>query len=436
MQKVIKIFREIQETSSLNQKKTIIAANKDNKLFKRCLVFLLDTNITTGIAESKIKKFAERTCLALSSVQLSSFEDVMEYLKVNNTGRDVDIANVKRFICKHDLSDEESTFYLQMVTKSLKLGCDKKVVNSVIPNLIPSFEVMLGTPIEKCNLKDGEWISISRKLNGCRAAFVGDKIMTRQGKVYSGVNHIIKDLQNLGYSNMFVDGELLYKNKEGLSDSEAFQKGTGIAMSKDLDKSDLKLVVFDMFPLDEFWTGKSKLSYLDRNNKYLMPFKALCKNSENLEVVPMVYEGFDHKEIWKWLDYAEAHDWEGCMLNLDTPYECKRTKNLIKVKKFYDISLRVIGSEEGTGRNKGKLGALVCKYYDNTVKVGSGFSDEERMNLWKNRDGLVGKIIDIRYKEITVDKKTGLKSLQFPTFGGFRDPADKAVADDEQEEFN
>ena len=58
------------------------------------------------------------------------------------------------------------------------------------------------------------------------------------------------------------------------------------------------------------------------------------------------------------------------------------------------------------------------------------------MNLWKNRDGLVGKIIDIRYKEITVDKKTELKSLQFPTFGGFRDPADKAVADDEQEEFN
>ena len=42
----------------------------------------------------------------------------------------------------------------------------------------------------------------------------------------------------------------------------------------------------------------------------------------------MVYEGFDHKEIWKWLDYAEAHDWEGCMLNLDTPYECKTHKKI------------------------------------------------------------------------------------------------------------
>ena len=96
--------------------------------------------------------------------------------------------------------------------------------------------------------------------------------------------------------------------------------------------------------------------------------------------------------------------------------------------------LIVIGSEEGTGRNKGKLGALVCKYYDNTVKVGSGFSDEERLNLWKDRDELVGKIIiyPLQSSHRTV-KRSGLKSLQFPTFGGFRDPADKAVADDEQE---
>ena len=48
---VIKLFRQIQETSSLNDKKVIILANKDNELFKECLRFLLDGNITTGIAE-------------------------------------------------------------------------------------------------------------------------------------------------------------------------------------------------------------------------------------------------------------------------------------------------------------------------------------------------------------------------------------------------
>lgn len=314
------------------------------------------------------------------------------------------------------------------------MGCDKKVVNKVIPGLIPTFDVMLGTPIEKCKIKPNEPISISRKLNGTRIAFVGNKCMTRQGKEYTGLEHIISDLKNMGYENMFVDGELLYKNKEGLSDSEAFQKGTGIAMSKSDDKSQLKLVVFDIFPLEEFWSGKSKLSYLNRKHTYLKQFAENLKNNptENLELVPIVYEGTDHTQIWKWLDYAEEHDWEGCMVNLDTPYECKHVKTLIKVKKFFDISLRVIDIEEGTGRNKGKLGAIVCRYYNNTVNVGSGFTDEQRVYYWQHKDEILNHIVDVKYKEVTSDKKTGLKSLQFPIYLGIR--FDKSVPDDEEKE--
>lgn len=45
LKEVIKLFKQIQETSSTNDKKAIIAANKDNELFKKCLVFLLDGNI-------------------------------------------------------------------------------------------------------------------------------------------------------------------------------------------------------------------------------------------------------------------------------------------------------------------------------------------------------------------------------------------------------
>ena len=56
MEEVIKLFKQIQETSSTNDKKTIIAANKDNELFKKCLVFLLDGNINTGLSAKKIKR--------------------------------------------------------------------------------------------------------------------------------------------------------------------------------------------------------------------------------------------------------------------------------------------------------------------------------------------------------------------------------------------
>lgn len=422
LKKVIEIFRYIQSTKSLNDKKEILNSNKDNELFKKCLSFLLDDNVVTGISDKKISKYDSVMCERLRTIKLNTFEDVMDYLKQHNSGRDEDITNVKGFIYDHYIEDDyEFVFFIQMITKKFRLGCDAKVVNRVIPGLIPTFDVMLGTPIDKCKLKGNEWISISRKLNGTRCAFIGTKCITRQGKEYTGLQHIVNDLQLMGYSDMFVDGELIYKNPENLSDSESFQKGTGIAMSKDLNKTQLKLVVFDMFPLNEFWDGKSKEKYLDRNNKYLMKLDSKIRecNVENIELVRIVYEGFDHAQIKKWLDYAEENDWEGIICNLDANYECKRTKNLIKVKKFFTCDIFCTSVEEGDGRNKETLGALVCDYKGNKVNVGSGFSDEERKRLWKNPNDVVGHIVSIKYKEETKNKDGGV-SVQFPVFEGIR----------------
>ena len=416
MQEVIKLFRQIQETSSLNDKKKIITENKDNELFKKCLKFLLDNNVITGISDAKLNKE-----VPIVRGFIRDFEAVISYLSIHNSGKDSDIAMIQQFIDRQ--SEEDKEFYSQLVTKKFRLGADAKLVNKCIPGLIHTFDVMLGTSIEKVKLKGDERIFISQKLNGTRCAFVGDKCMTRQGKEYIGLQHIIEDLQELVGTNMFVDGELVYKNKEGLSDSEAFQKGTGIAMSKDEDKSDLKLIVFDMFPLDEFWSGQSKETYSERLLNYILPLrnKVVSNHFENVSVVPMFYNGYDHAEIWNWLDYSENNDMEGVIINLDTPYECKRSKNLIKVKKFYTYDLAVIDVEEGDGRNKGTLGALVVKYKNNTVNVGSGFTDEERKNFWENREDIIGRVIEVKYKEITTDKKTGLESLQFPVFCGLRE---------------
>ena len=420
MEEVIKIFKQIQDTSSINDKKAIITTNKDNELFKKCLVFLLDGNVITGISDKKIHKKVEPSS-ELAPYYLcrhSTFEEVIDYLNKNNTGTDADIYEIQAFLYGHE---DDREFYEQMITKSFRLGADAKLVNKCIPNLIPTFDIQLGTSIEKVKLSGNEKIFISRKLNGTRCAFVGDKCLTRQNKEYKGLDHIVADLQNLVGKDTFVDGELLYKNKEGLSDSEAFQKGTGIAMSKG-DKSNLKLVIFDMFPLDEFWSGKSKEPYSNRKKQIVeLNEKIKTLGTDNLEIVQMCYEGYEHSEIWKWLDYAEQHDWEGVIINLDTPYECKRTKNLIKVKKFYTYDLEVVGVEEGTGRNKGALGALVVKYKNNTVNVGSGFTDEERSYYWNNQNEIIGRVIEVKYKEITTDKKTDLESLQFPVYVGLRE---------------
>lgn len=418
MRTVIEIFKQLQNTTSLNDKKQIINENRNNELFKKCLVFLLDNNIVTGISDKKISKPDVNTCSQCRTVDLNTFEEVMAYLIDHNSGRDEDVANVKGFIYDHYIEDDyEFMFYVQMVTKKFRLGCDAKVVNKVIPGLIPTFDVMLGTPVEKAKLPDNTWFSLSHKLNGNRCIYYGGKFYTRQGKEYMGLDHIKRDIEKIANAKNYVfDGELIYKNPEGLTDSEAFQKGTGIAQSKAETKDELKLVLFDILPKKEFDIGKSKDTYKIRKQK-LLALNAFT--TTNLEIVNMFYEGTDQSQIWKWLDYAETHDMEGLMLSLDAPYECKRTKTLLKVKKFFSCDIRCIGIEEGNGRNKGTLGALVCDYKGNRVNVGSGFTDADRKQFWLNPDTVVGHIVSVKYKEETKNKDGGV-SIQFPVFESIR----------------
>lgn len=416
MEEVIRIFKDIQSASSLNEKKRIIFANRYNKLFKKCLKFLLDGNVVTGISTKKIHKKVEPSsglapyCLC----SWSTFSDVIKYLEKNNTGRDKDIYEIQSFLSGNEQNRE---FYEQMITKTFRLGADAKLVNKCIPGLIPTFNVMLGTSIEKCKIKNGAWFSISQKLNGNRCVYYDGKFYTRQGKKYTGLEHIKRDLGKLITAKDYVfDGELIYKNNEALSDSDAFQKGTGIAQSKTDSKEELKLVLFDVLPKEEFDAGVSSRTYKQRREA-LIGLRAF--ETENLKIVKMFYEGTDQSQIWKWLDYAEEHDMEGVMINLDTPYECKRTKNLIKCKKFFSADLLCTGVEEGTGRNKGTLGSIVCDYKGYPLNVGSGFSDEDRELYWNHPDKIVGKIVSVKYKEETKNKDGGI-SIQFPVFEAVR----------------
>lgn len=421
MIEVIKLFKQIQETSSLNDKKAIIIANKDNELFKKCLKFLLDGNIVTGISNSKISKLNKDTTKDKATKKLNVFEEVIDYLELYNTGRDEDIANVKSFIYDHYIPDDEFMFYVQMITKKYKLGVDSKTVNKCIPELIPTWEVQLGSSYEKLKLKNEEWFSLSQKLNGNRATFFKGKLISRQGKEFTGMQHIISDLEQLGMG-WFYDGELIRKNIDNLPDGENFRIGTGIINSDSESKNEIKFVIFDYFPESDIQKKESTAKYKLRREMLNKLREVIAeKNLENIEIVTMVYEGTDQSQIMKWLDYAVDHGWEGLMLNKDAVYKCKRTTDLIKIKRFYTMDLPVVDVLEGDGRLKGTLGALVVKYKDNTVNVGSGFDDETRRRFWNNRELLIGRVVEVKYKEISKDKKTGLESLQFPIFVRLRE---------------
>ena len=423
---IFNICEELRNTSSTLDKQSLLKKYEDNELFKEVLKFLLDPMVVTGISKKKIDKIDVDMHPADIEPWQYNIKNLLNYLKDHNTGTDKDIIYCKLFALSDN--NELNDFVKSIITKSLKLGIDVKTANKVYgKDFIPTLDVMLGTSIEKCKIPEGTWFSISQKLNGSRCFYYKGKLYTRQGKVYSGCEHIIKDIEELlniasfPDGNSVIDGELILKD-DTLTDSEAFQKGVGIANSDKENKQELKLVIFDRINQNEFELGKSTHTYR-RRREQLKDFKELIyyHRLSNIEVVPMFYEGTDQSEIWKWLDYAEQNDMEGVMVNLDTPYECKRTKNLIKVKKFYTLDLKVIDAVEGDGRLKGTLGALVVDYKGNTVNVGSGFSDEQRKEFWENKNDIIGRVIEVKYKEITKNKDTQLESLQFPVFVSLRE---------------
>lgn len=417
---MIRLFKEIQDTRSLNDKKTIIMKNRDNELFKKCLRFLLDGNIVTGISSKKInKKVTPSSELAPYYLHAhSTFEEVMEYLQRNNTGKDEDIYEVQSFLYGHK---EDREFYIQMITKKYKLGVDSKTINKCIPGLIPTWEVQLGSSYEKLKLKDGSWFSLSQKMNGNRASYYHNKLISRQGKEFTGMQHIISDLEQLG-TGWFYDGELIRKNTDNIPDGENFRIGTGIINSDSESKNEIKFVIFDYFPESDIKKKESTARYRLRREMLNKLREAINeKKLKNIEVVTMVYEGTDQSQIIKWLDYAVKQGWEGLMLNKDATYKCKRTADLIKIKRFYTMDLPVVKILEGDGRLKGTLGALVVQYKENVVNVGSGFDDETRRKFWETRESLIGRVIEVKYKEISKDKKTGLESLQFPIYVGLRE---------------
>jgi len=103
---------------------------------------------------------------------------------------------------------------------------------------------------------------------------------------------------------------------------------------------------------------------------------------------------------------------EGLMLRQPgSKYIAGRSSTLLKVKTFHDTEARVIGHAPGTGKHKGRLGALVCELPSGArFNVGTGFSDAEREAPPK-----LGAVITFRYQELSED---GVP--RFPSFVGER----------------
>ena len=412
---------KLQSITGANAKCEFIKAHRDDIYFKRFLYFALNPMLTYNISKKSTDKLmAEENFDGQKLIFFNDIFECCEHLSRLRGMDDATLRQVKMLLNVKYPEKDERDLYIQLLSKKVRLGIAAKTINKIIPNLIPEWEVQQAYTVEKYPLKEGTEFWLTQKLNGARATLYEGQLLARSGMPYKGLEHITDALSWLRVAGFVADGELTLKDKGDLSDNEAFRVSTGILNSDNVNKTVICYTIFDMIPVKDFDALKPQVTYRYRRDILNQFAERTADTDGAVKVLPVLYHGTDQSKIEELLEQMVREDKEGLMINTDVPYRRTRHKGILKVKRFYTMDLPIIRFEEGTGRLSGTLGAFVLKYKENEVKVGSGFTDEQREQFWNNRDDMEGLLCEVKYKEISQDKGTGLESLQFPVFVGIR----------------
>jgi DNA ligase-1 len=329
--------------------------------------------------------------------------------------------------------DQWNGFYRRILIKDLRCGVSEKTVNTVAKKskkpeyAVPVFEVMLAHDGQNHESKITGKKLVEPKLDGVRVLTVVDyesrivTMYTRNGKELVNFPHIIKafedNMDNWGRSYVF-DGEVVSSSFQALM-KEVHRKENAQAQ-------DARLMLFDIVPLAEFKAGASVMGQKRRSAFLRENFSKLFADSGCIDIIAQREFDLDvFTDEIEFKDYnkaAVAEGFEGIMIkDPNGKWEGKRSVAWLKQKPFIEVSLAVIETEEGTGRNVGKMGALVCEGTEDgkliRVNVGSGFTDKDRDEFWQCK--VDGQVIEVRADAIT-QNQDGTYSLRFPRFMRFR----------------
>jgi DNA ligase-1 len=418
--------------SRLNKEAIIqtIAEEGNAEFFAGCRL-ALDPMITFGVKQVPEKKDEDGPGL-----NWHDFNVVVERLRnrnlTGNAARDAVDTLIKQATAK-----EWNGWYRRILIKDLRCGTSEKTINKVVEKQYAQFAI----PIFGCQLAHDSANHESKvvgkkyievKLDGVRVITIVRSdgrvdMFSRNGKELVNFPHITEQISNVikthGSSNnmdVVLDGEIMSSSFQDLM--------TQVHRKSDVKANDAILNLFDVIPLADFEQGFWDKRQEDRSAMVYYWHKTYKDMLPNVAVIGHELVDLDSTEGKVWYKEinakAIAGGYEGIMLkDPEAPYECKRSVAWLKLKPFIEVSLAVVAVEEGTGKNVGKLGALVCEGVDDgkdiRVNVGSGLTDEDRVTYWDNADTLIGDIVEVRADAIT-QNQDGTYSLRFPRFKGFR----------------
>jgi len=435
MTECYRVIASLEDHASRLNKEAILeaeAAEGNAELFKGIRA-ALDPMITYGI-----KQVEEKTGDGKGLKPETFWKTAEQLARRQLTG---DAAKVAVNYMRMNAREQEwNQWYRRILIKDLRCGVSEKTVNKVVEKTRPEYAI----PVFSCQLASdsahhedlvvGEKF-IEVKLDGMRVitiVYPDGRVdqYSRNGKELVNFPHIKAQIAK--HSKLFknitvLDGEVM---------SASFQDLMRQAHRKDnVQTTDAVLHLFDILTFDEFQTGVGAYTQRDRSRALTGWYAGIADHMPNVSVVGQELVNLDTPEGQARYSAVNAEaiagGYEGIMVkDPDAIYECKRGRSWLKLKPFIEVSLEVVGIEEGTGKNSGRLGNLLCKGHDDgkdiEVSVGSGFSDALRDSIWADTAAVTGQIVEVRADAIT-QNQNGSYSLRFPRFKSFRgfDPGEK-----------
>jgi len=424
-----RVISDLENHPSRLNKEAIVLAQAEagnDEFFEGCRL-ALDSMITFGLKQIPEKTDADGAGLPWDSFTLAITGFTTRSV-TGNTARDM-----IQEMMKSATKAEWNGWYRRILIKDLRCGVSEKTVNKVVEKkyakyAIPVFGCQLAHDSANHEAKVVGSKFIEVKLDGVRVITIvrpDGRVdqYSRNGKELVNFPHVIEQISAVAgqfTEPMVLDGEVMSGSFQDLMKQ--------VHRKSDVQSQDAVLNLFDIVTLAEFEAGQSSTTQEKRSEQVYKWHKA------NKDVLPNVtvvgHELVDLDTDAGKLRFSEinrqaiAGGYEGIMIKEPTAgYECKRSVAWLKLKPFIEVSLTVIAVEEGTGKNVGKLGALVCEGVDDDkrirVNVGSGFTDSDRDVFWVGCEAIIGQVVEVRADAIT-QNQDGSYSLRFPRFLRFR----------------
>ena len=427
------VIERLEADNSKLAKQAILKAAMEEGLdeFFEGVRMALDPLVTFGV--KKVPQKAENAVLSAQGCAWPVFKDLADKLIARQlTGHAA--RDAIELVMSLATVEQWNGFYRRILIKDLRCGMSEKTVNKVAKEFpqyaIPVFTCSLAHDSANHPKKMTGMKQIEVKLDGVRVLAVCKngkvELFSRNGKQFHNFDHIIKEIEEVLKTSpapydLVLDGEVM---------SADFQDLMKQIHRKDGKRAtDAVLHLFDFIPLQDFLAGgwdKSQSIRSQMVKAWVAQHTSVLQHVTACEWEDVDLSTTEGNSRFVELNKAAVDGgYEGVMIkDIDAPYECKRTHAWLKAKPFIEITLKVVDVEEGTGRNTGKLGAVIVEGeddgYNYHLNCGSGFTDDQRTSFWADRTNIIDSLVEIRADARTKSQDSETYSLRFPRFKCFR----------------